>query len=294
MDNFPKLRMLIGIPGSGKTTYCEDFIKQDFTHRTVHISSDLIRKELFEDASNQSNNELVFNTMHERTLSYLEKGCSVLYDATNITRKDRLGILKKVPNYVIKEAIICWAPIEECIARDSNRICSVGTGVIDKMLKKFQAPYFDEGFDRIYLVKPDNFDALAYLKRFTHYDNISQDTPYHQLTLKEHMYASYLYLKDQEVIDSDLRCAASWHDIGKLYTKTFTNSKGEVSDIAHYYGHQGYSAWIGYGFNASNNHIAWLVSNHMEPYFNSKYYKQLPSFLCGQLDILHEADKAAH
>ena len=67
-----------------------------------------------------------------------------------------------------------------------------------------------------------------------------------------------------------------------------------MSDIAHYYGHQGYSAWIVYGFNTSNNHIAWLVSNHMEPYFNSKYYKQLPSFLRDQLDVLHEADKAAH
>lgn len=290
MDNFPILKMLVGIPGSGKTTYCEDFMKQDFTHRTVHISSDLIRKELLKNESNQSNNELVFNTMHERTLSHLEKGCIVLYDATNITRKDRLSILKKVPTYVIKEAIICWAPIEECVTRDSNRTRTVGTDVIDKMLKKFQAPYFDEGFDRIYIVKPNNFDALAYFD----YDDISQDTPYHQLTLKEHMYASYVYLKDQGVVDSDLRCAALWHDIGKLYTKTFTNSKGEVSDIAHYYGHQGYSAWIVYGFNTSNNHIAWLVSNHMEPYFNSKYYKQLPSFLRDQLDVLHEADKAAH
>ena len=40
--------------------------------------------------------------------------------------------------------------------------------------------------------------------------------------------------------------------------------------------------------------VSWLVSNHMEPFFNSKYYRTLQPELKKLIDELHEADVAAH
>lgn len=139
---FPTLKVIVGVPGSGKTTYCNEYIELHKNEPVVHLSSDIIRKELLGDINDQSQNGRVFEEMKTRALKYLDMGYTVLYDATNITRKDRLSILDKLPPYVIKEAILCWAPIETCIERDMNRDRTVGKEVIDRMLKRFQAPVF--------------------------------------------------------------------------------------------------------------------------------------------------------
>ena len=39
---------------------------------------------------------------------------------------------------------------------------------------------------------------------------------------------------------------------------------------------------------------SWIVCNHMEPYFNSKYYKSLTGMYKEWIDQLHEADVASH
>lgn len=295
MIAFPTIQIIVGIPGSGKTTYCKEYVNK--SKRFVHISSDNIRKEILGTEQDQSDNNKVFSIMQERTLSALQKGYSVLYDATNLTRKDRLRIINSCPAYVQKEAIICWAPIETCIERDLNRNRTVGKDIIDKMLKRFQAPFFDEGIDRIFLRKPQDWskkDIQEYANKLTNTD-FNQNTPYHTLSLQQHMYSAYKYLIDNNINNIELLAAADWHDLGKIYTKTFTNTKGEKTDVAHYYGHQGYSAWISYGFNARNSFtVAWLISTHMDPYLNTKYYKTLPEFLKHPLDLLHEADVNAH
>ena len=293
---FPTLKVIVGVPGSGKTTYCNEYVESHVGQPVVHLSSDKLRKELLGDTNDQSQNGKIFEEMKTRALNYLDAGCTVLYDATNITRKDRQHILDACPKYVIKEAVVCWAPVSMCIERDSNRDRTVGKDVIDRMLKRFQAPYFDEGFDRIHVKRPmewfEKYEA-EYIHQTLERD-ISQDNPHHTLSLQQHMYSAYKYLVDKGVVDTDLLLAASWHDLGKLQTKTFTNTKGETTDIAHYYGHQGYSAWMCYGFKVCNNNIVWLVSTHMDPYLNTKYYNRLPECLKNQVELLHEADVNAH
>ena len=290
MNSFPTLKMLVGIPGSGKTTYCKDFM---LLHPdTVHISSDSIRQELFNDENDQTHNEIVFQEMHKRTLESLDKGNTVLYDATNINRKDRESLLRLCPSYVIKEAIVCWAPIEQCVLNDGKRERTVGKTVIDKMLMKFQSPYFDEGFDRIYINRTA-FDRFGYQTYYLDTD-ISQDNPHHHLTLQTHQQRATEYISTISN-DSTLRMSARIHDLGKLHTKSFLNTKGEKTGTAHFYGHAGYSGWISYGIECDNNtKLAWLVSNHMDIYGNTKYYRRLPEFLKVELSMLYEADRYAH
>lgn len=289
--NRPKLIILCGIPGSGKTTYAKDYVERN--GNTIHLSSDAIRKELYRDENIQGNPGEVFALMQKRAIEALNDGCDVLYDATNVTRKDRASIIGMCPRFAKIECHIIWAPIEECIKRDSERERTVGKEVIDRMLKRFQAPYYDEGIDEIKIIKPSNFNSTDYYKDVTSAMDIPHDNHHHTLNIKQHCIEAYEEL-ECKTNKFSLLSAAWWHDVGKPYVKSFTDAKGQTCDEAHYYQHQCVGAWVSYGVDDITPYSAWLISTHMEPFFNSKYYKNLPPFLKTDIDLLHEADLAAH
>ena len=287
--NRPTLILLVGIPGSGKTTYAEKYIKEH--PNTIHLSSDLIRKELWGSEATQGDNNEVFSLMQSRAIEALNNGQSVIYDATNITRKDRSYIIALCPKFVKIECHIIWAPIETCIERDAARERTVGKEVIDRMLKRFQAVYYDEGIDEIKIILPESFDIGAYGYQVVEAMKIPHDNPHHSLSVYDHCVEASVRVASRDM-DSDIGCAAFIHDCGKPYVKAFKDSKGNTSDIAHFYSHDNVGSWIAYG--ASNAHIAWLVGNHMGPFMNTKYYNKLPVYLKKQIDLLHECDLEAH
>ena len=288
--NRPTLIILCGIPGSGKTVYSKEYIK---THSNIiHLSSDQIRAELYGDESIQGNPGEVFSLMQKRAVAALNDGYDVLYDATNITRKDRASIIGACPKFTKIECRIIWAPIEECIKRDAERERTVGKEIIDRMLKRFQAPYYDEGIDEIKVIIPNDFDEVQYVETCMNNMKIPHDNPHHTLSVYDHC------RKASDIIDDvshGLLYAAAIHDVGKPYVKSFTDSKGDPCETAHYYQHQCVGVWMSYGFDAiATPYIAWLVSTHMEPFFDSKYYKNLPPCLKNDIDILHKADLESH
>lgn len=288
----PVLILLCGIPGSGKTTYAEK-MKNSYTY---HLSSDAIRKELYGDENIQGNPSDIFTLMQDRAIMLLNNGFDVIYDATNITRKDRASIIAKCPKIAQIECHIIWAPIEICIERDAARKRTVGKEVIDRMLKRFQAPYYDEGIDKIKVIFPDGFDIQKYIYDSTESMRISHDNPHHTLNIFDHCESAYKYVVNNDMCDNIIALAASFHDIGKPYVKAFVNANGEPSDTAHYYQHQCVGAWMVYGLiiDEIRVDVAWLVSTHMAPFLNEKYYKNLPAYLKNSVDLLHEADLAAH
>jgi predicted kinase len=291
--NRPTLVILVGIPGSGKTHYAQNYISNCQKH-TVHLSSDGIRAELYGDESVQGNPVEVFSLMQKRAVEALNSGYDVIYDSTAMTRKDRAGIITACPKFVKIEAHIIWAPIETCIERDAARDRTVGKAVIDKMLKRFQAPYFDEGIDEIKIIRPEGWDDGKYIGQ--RYKNmcIPHDNPHHTLDVGEHCWEARWYVERHYSTEHEIAKAALWHDVGKPYVKAFIDSKGEPCDTAHYYQHQNVGAWISYGFGFTTPHIAWLISTHMEPFMNTKYYRALPPYLKEDIDILHKADLEAH
>ena len=286
----PKLIILVGIPGSGKTTYAKKHIDEN----TIHLSSDLIRAELYGDESIQGNPAEIFSLMQKRAVKALNEGCNVIYDATNITRKDRAPIISACPKFAKIECHIVWAPIEECIRRDTTRGRTVGVEVIDRMLKRFQAPFVDEGIDEIEIILPYDFHQWEYEFQVINDMEISHDNPHHTLNIADHCCEAYKYA-DYTLNANDGICkAAELHDIGKPYVKAFIDSKGNPCDTAHYYQHQCLGSWVSYGIPHVTPYIAWLISAHMDPFLNTKYWRNLPAFLKKDVDLLHEADLAAH
>ena len=61
-----ELNILIGIPGSGKTTFAKSKLFENY----IYLSSDEIRKELYGFENQEHNNE-VFDLLHKRLFSAL-------------------------------------------------------------------------------------------------------------------------------------------------------------------------------------------------------------------------------
>lgn len=157
------LTLMIGLPGSGKSTYA----KTKIDRKVKLLSSDAIRKELFLDETNQENNTLVFKTLHERARNFLIDGKDVVIDATNTNIDDRTKTLSSFADLNIKrKAIIIETPVELCIERDSRRRRTVGEDVIKSYHENYTPPTKAEGFDDIIMVK-NNDDGYMKLMRTT-------------------------------------------------------------------------------------------------------------------------------
>ena len=142
-----KCLVLVGIPGSGKSTFCKKIIE---TENFIIESSDNIR-ELY-NLWGPENNKEVFKLLYEKTLKDLKNDCNVIYDATNINFKDRYRFLELIKDINCEKiAVVFNTPIEECKRRNDNRsgYAKVPEHVIDRMYNNFNQPSLDEGFDQI-------------------------------------------------------------------------------------------------------------------------------------------------
>ena len=163
------------------------------------------------------------------------------------------------------------------------------------MLKRFQAPFVDEGIAEIKIIRPDGWDSFIYeyINNFKKAMKIPHDNPHHTFNIYDHCNKAFEYF-DKNGPQVELAIAAFLHDIGKPYVKAFVDGKGNPSEVAHFYQHQCISSWMSYGVDVVTPSIAWLISVHMDPYMNTKYYRRLPAYLKEKVDLLHEADEAAH
>ena len=147
-----KFLMTIGLPGSGKSTYSEELINSIDTTWII-VSSDSIRETVFGDVNNQSHNGEVFNIMFNRTKKGLKEGHSVYYDATNLSSKRRIGLIKELKKIAGDFEINCilFAPsFEVCLERNMNRDRVVPEYAMKRMFKSFEPPHKSEGWDNIY------------------------------------------------------------------------------------------------------------------------------------------------
>lgn len=145
-----KLRfyLIAGIPGSGKSTYAAHLAAKT---GAIIVCPDDLRLEYTGNTSDQSRNHFIFSTLVPcRIVGAKVQGKSCILDATNMTRKNRKGLiaLAREQDYVI-EAHIMATPIEVCKARNAARERKVPVEVIDRMFRQWVIPTLGEGFDLV-------------------------------------------------------------------------------------------------------------------------------------------------
>lgn len=299
-----KFIMMVGLPGSGKSLRAKNLAVKE--NAIIH-SSDTLRQELFGDENTQDNNEELFKELHRRIKQDLKGEQNVIYDATNISYKRRKAFLEELKKINCEK--ICYlvaTPYEKCLDQNKSRKRQIPEYVIKKMYLSFYIPQYYEGWDKINIIWNDeeyNFDIHELFNGANGLNKISQDNPNHTLTIGEHC-LKCAGICEELVDDFELNMAALYHDIGKRFTKQFKNSKGEDTDIAHYYQHHLVSAYD------SMFYLRWLddytmlnvvkyIQWHMQPFFiktdkaKNKLINLIGQTAYEKLLILHKADKLA-
>ena len=304
------LNIMIGIPGSGKSNYAKKCLIND---NTEYLSSDGIRIELY-GFEEQTHNDVVFETMKKRTLNALREDKDVIYDATNLSKKRRSGIISEACKLSAQiNAYLCCTPINIILERNITRVeRQLPWDKLVQMIQSIEPPMYYEGFDNIYLIDGgmynDVYDYNFLIKECSGYN---QDNPHHYETLEEHIKAVTKKAEDLGKrltlrIDAEiLRQAARYHDFGKLYTKSFNDKKSHYV----YYGHDKVSTYLYLCHIRKQNLVdelnrvrlcdshyqtAALILNHMEWYRREDMTPIKELFndddLYYMLELLHEAD----
>lgn len=142
-----RLVVLVGIPGSGKSTWAAG-------RGEPVLASDEIRRLITGDAADQSVNRLVFRTMRGLLEAMLNAGVArVIVDSTALTRKERRTWLRWADLHGCEaEAVYFDVPRDVCEARNSARDRVVPPEAMERLFNRLEPPRLEEGFDRLTII----------------------------------------------------------------------------------------------------------------------------------------------
>ncbi len=144
----PKVILLVGLPGSGKSTYAT-------AQGWPILASDELRRVLLDDARDQTANRTVFVLLRRLLHMRLELRRPVTcIDATNLTPYERRPYIKIAQMHDAEvEAVYLDVPIEVCLQRNRGRDRVVPPDVVEKMSKRLVVPSMEEGFSAVRVLR---------------------------------------------------------------------------------------------------------------------------------------------
>ena len=149
-----KAYILIGAPGSGKSTWGKDLIAKDPS--VVRLCPDDFRAQFGTGEGDQSVSAQAFEATRNGMKEALKNGNNVLIDATNMYRKTR-GDFVRIAQFGNAKtiAVVFEATKEILLERNKMRGAAGGRDVpefvIDNMLRKYETPTTQE-FDEVIFI----------------------------------------------------------------------------------------------------------------------------------------------
>ncbi len=141
-----ELILLIGIPGSGKSTYARKLRKRT-------LSLDAIRQRLYGNANILGKSSETDRELRRQLEALAAAGKDAVLDATHVskTRRGRMIRLGRRLGYGRIVGVWLKTPLAECLARNRRRKRHVPNFVLYKMQHDLerQPPTLDEGFDAL-------------------------------------------------------------------------------------------------------------------------------------------------
>jgi predicted kinase len=147
--------MMVGIPGSGKSTW----VKNNFPD-IIPVSRDAIRFELLDERGGEyfDYEDEVFDKFIRQIIGSLVADEITIADATHLNKKSRAKVLDKVRKFADEiEAIVMDVHLITALERNDLRKgrAFVPRSVIRRMFYQMEAPTKEEGFDKITIIREE-------------------------------------------------------------------------------------------------------------------------------------------
>jgi|SRR6185312_13202954 len=157
-NTLPEIQILIGLPGSGKSTYVRQLEYKSQIKYSIISTDDVV--EIFGFMMNRKYSQIWKDLIDSVTKIVkiqfrlaLEDKSNILYDQTNLTAEKRKSILTKVPAGYRKIAVVFNPPFdvikERLVTRAQNTGKVISLNIVEDMQKRFEYPTLEEGFDEI-------------------------------------------------------------------------------------------------------------------------------------------------
>ena len=151
----PTYTMLIGVPGSGKSTWLAQH-PVDWSNTVIASTDNIIERRAKEQGKTYTevfNNEIKSATaeMNQLLRDALTEGLNVVHDQTNTTVKARKAKLAQIPDTYHKVAVFFPTPSDaELKRRLAGRAGkTIPANVIMAMKSQLEMPSLAEGFDQV-------------------------------------------------------------------------------------------------------------------------------------------------
>jgi predicted kinase len=153
-EKIPKLYVLIGVPGSGKSTWVKD---QEWASDCAYVSTD-IWVELEAQRLGKTYSEIftdympkAVDLMAAQVIDAREQGKDIIWDQTSTTIASRKRKFNMLPNYYYIAVVFDTPSRIELNKRLASRPGKeIPDAVVDGMLASFEMPTEEEGFDEIW------------------------------------------------------------------------------------------------------------------------------------------------
>ncbi|MGB3613450.1 MAG: AAA family ATPase [Elainellaceae cyanobacterium] len=146
-----RLVVMIGLPGSGKTTFARRLVPEDLL-----ISTDAIRRELFGNEAIQGpwaqiEARVVERLMQVEARSEAAPSRYAVYDATNAVHRQRCRFLRQAHGLGFTAIYGCWLDysLDLCLGRNRSRSKPVPDAVVERMHRCLTGapPSLNDGFE---------------------------------------------------------------------------------------------------------------------------------------------------
>lgn len=145
------LILLIGLPGSGKSTVAKQLMAQ--CPQMQLISTDAIRGQLFGSEAIQGSWLLIWREIERQLQEGISTGKTVIFDATNAQRRHRREVITLARDLGFTHITGVWVqtPVWLCLARNQKRDRIVPEDIILRMHRQLRdaPPSLEEGLDQI-------------------------------------------------------------------------------------------------------------------------------------------------
>lgn len=156
----PICYILVGVPGSGKSTFANKMIaEQKLGYASTDEWIELIAQKsgmTYNEAFKDHMNDAVMRMM-ENVNQFISNNDSFIWDQTSLSKKSRRRKLVVIPNTYEKVAIVFPTPNEVELQRrlDGRKGKTIPPHIMKSMIESYTEPTLDEGFDEVIILEDE-------------------------------------------------------------------------------------------------------------------------------------------